>query len=106
MNLPDFLTADELGYVHLTGHRIGLVDVVYFYKQGDSAEMLHLRFPTLPLFLVHKVLGFYLENEKEVEEYYARERAEEERLRAAAPHGPTLEELRERLAKKQQAQGA
>src|SRR5947209_697623 len=66
MNLPDFLTEDAYGHIHVTGHRIGLNDVVYFYNDGQSPEMLHEQFPTLSLALIHKVIAFYLENQAEV----------------------------------------
>jgi hypothetical protein len=36
---------------------------VFFYRQGDS-EMLHARFPTIALALVHKVIAFYLETRR------------------------------------------
>ena len=65
MTLPEFLTQDKDGYIHLTGHRIGLVDLVHFYQHGDSAEMLAARFPTVPLPIHHKVIAFYLENQSE-----------------------------------------
>jgi uncharacterized protein (DUF433 family) len=105
--LPDFLRDDGYGYVLLSGHRIGLVDVVYFYNQGYSAEMLVAMFPTIPLSLVHKVIAFYLENQAPVDQYVENHRLEMERQRAsAAGKGPTLAELRERLRKRQQAKAS
>ena len=71
MTLPDFLTQDKYGYVHVTGRRVGLVDLVLFYRQGDSPEMLHARFPTIALPVVHKIIAFYLENQVAVDEYCA-----------------------------------
>jgi uncharacterized protein (DUF433 family) len=47
---------------------VGLVDIVFFYRQGDSPEMLHARFPTIALSLVHKVIAFYLENQAAVDD--------------------------------------
>lgn len=69
MNLPDFLTQLPDGEIRMTGHRIGLYHLVGRYNEGESAEMLASRYPTLPLWLVHKVLAFYLENESEVDAY-------------------------------------
>jgi uncharacterized protein (DUF433 family) len=97
MNLPDFITRDDDGFVHLNGHRIGLHHIVAFYNEGFSAEMLLCQFPTLSLALIHKVLGFYLENQSEVDAYVAAEERAIEHLRATTPHGPSLQELRRRL---------
>jgi uncharacterized protein (DUF433 family) len=101
MDLPGFLTADDDGQVHCTGHRIGLVDIVYYFNEGYSAEMIVGQFPTLPLALVYKVIGFYLENRQEVDGYVAREQQQVEQQRRTAGGGPSLNELRRRLAKMQ-----
>jgi uncharacterized protein (DUF433 family) len=97
MNLPEFLVDHPDGEIRLTGHRIGLYHVVYFYNEGFSPEMLVGQFPTLPLALVHKVIAFYLENQAEVDAYVARHEAECERLRANAPASSGLVQLRQRL---------
>jgi uncharacterized protein (DUF433 family) len=96
MNLPDFLTRHEKGEIRVSGHRIDLFHLVSSYNHGYSAEMLLGQFPTLNLASIHQVIGFYLENRAEVDAYVARCEAEIERLRAAAPPAPTLEELKAR----------
>jgi hypothetical protein len=106
MNLPEFLTQDDHGYIHLLGQRVGLNDLVHFYLEGDSAEMLQLRFPTVPLPLVHKVIAFYLENQEVADTYCQQQAAEVARQRAAAPSGPSLEELRRRREARRLTQGA
>ncbi len=103
MILPDFLIQDAHGYIHLAGHRIGLQDVAYYYNEGCSAEELCEVFPTLPLAVVHKVVAFYLENAAAVDAYTAACETEMERQRAAAARGPSLVEMRRRLAAKQAA---
>jgi uncharacterized protein (DUF433 family) len=69
MNLPDFLTRLPDGEIRVTGHRIGLYHLVLRYNEGESAEMLACRYPTLPLWLVHKVVAFYLQNRSDVDAY-------------------------------------
>jgi hypothetical protein len=76
MTLPDFLTQDDGGYIHVTGHRVGLGDIIFFYRQGDSPEMLHARFPTVGLPLFYKIIAYCLENEPAVDEYCSRQAAE------------------------------
>ena len=89
---------DADGFIDLRGHRIGIQHLVHFYGEGYSPEMLAEEFPTLSLALIHKTLGFYLENQAEVDGYVARCREEIERQASAAPEGPGLAELRRRLA--------
>jgi len=96
MELPDFLVRDKFGFIRLVGHRIGLDDVVCHLNEGQSPEGVRKEFPTLPLQLIRQVAAFYQQNKAEVDAYVETERAETERLRAAAPRGPDLAELRRR----------
>ena len=100
MQIPDFITLDADGQIRLTGHRVGIQDIAFFYNEGYSAEMLLCQFPTLSLALIHKTLGFYLDQRAEIDAYVAACNGETESHRAAARHGPSLIELRERLATK------
>jgi uncharacterized protein (DUF433 family) len=103
MTLPEFLTQDAYGHIHVAGRRIGLQDLVHYYNEGHSAEALLDMFPTLTLALIHKLIAFYLDHRVEVDGYAARSDAEMAQQRSAAPHGPDLAELRRRLAGKQAA---
>ncbi len=106
MIVPDFLSVDEFGHVRCAEHRIGLEDIVYYFNEGYSPEMIVGVFPTLPLSLVYKVIGFYLENRAEVDAYAENEREHVEQHRRLAAHGPRLDELRHRLEKIQRAEAS
>jgi len=97
MKLPDFLQQDRDGYIHVAGHRIGIEDIVFCYNDDLSPEMLAAQYPTLTLALIHKALGFYLENRKEIDAYVSDSVRACEEQRSAAPTGPTLDEMRDRL---------
>jgi uncharacterized protein (DUF433 family) len=71
VQLPEFLTQAPDSEIRLTGHRLGLYHLVQHYNEGESAEMLATRYPSVPLALVHKVLAYYLENQLEVDAYVA-----------------------------------
>src|SRR5437899_1309275 len=101
MNLADFLLQDADDFIHFTGHRVGLHQLVHYYNAGYSAEMLACQYPTLPLPLIHKAIAFYLENRDDVDAYAAACTADEQRQRAQPSNGPTLDELRKRLAERQ-----
>jgi uncharacterized protein (DUF433 family) len=96
MRLPDFLTQDADGEIHMTGHRIGIYTVVRVYKEGYSAEQIAEEFPSLPLDLIQKALAFYHENLAEVDAYVDAYRAELLRQEAAPRKGPSLDELKQR----------
>ena len=107
MELPSFLQYEPgTDFIRLAGHRIGLTHVVRLYAKGNSAELIVANFPSLPLALVYKVLGFYLDNQSEVDAYVAADEAELARQEAEGRlirRAPTLAELRQRLAVKRAA---
>lgn len=97
MRLPDFLQADDGGFITLKGHRVGLHHVVRAYNDGHSAEGIQTHFPTLALALIHKVIAHYLENQGEVDRYVSEQDAALEAQRAASKPVPNIVQLRERL---------
>jgi uncharacterized protein (DUF433 family) len=97
MNLPDFICRDPDGYIHLADHRVGLHHIIALYNEGYSPEMLLGEFPTLSLALIHKSLGFYLENLAEMDAYVAAEQQAIEDQRVTTSRGPSLQELRRRM---------
>jgi len=103
LTLPDFLQRDEFGGIRLTGHRIALYHLIWHYNQGFSAEMLLGQFPTLPLSLIHKTIGYYLENQAAVDDYL---RVVETKIEQQRASGTTLnvDELRTRFDQLQTAE--
>jgi uncharacterized protein (DUF433 family) len=69
--LPEFLIKTPDGEILVAGHRIGLFHLVEHYNEGESAEMLASRYPTLTLSLVHRIIAFYLDHQAEVDAYAA-----------------------------------
>src|SRR4051812_31178488 len=100
MNLPDFLIDHSDGEIRLTGHRISLYDVAKRYQQGYSPEMIHEEFPTISLALIHKVIAFCLENQKEVDAYVSAYRAELMEQEAAHVPSAAAERIRQKLRSK------
>lgn len=104
MTLPDFLTQEPQGYIHFTGHRIGLHHLLRLYNDGYSPEMLLDYFPTLSLPVIHKAIAFYLENQEEVDRYTAAQQELFGQQVADAPRGPGIDELRRRMQIMRRAQ--
>lgn len=100
--LPPFLTRWPDGEVVVTGTRVLLFDIVYYYKEYESAESLGVRFTTVPLATVHKVIAFYLENRATVDEFVAEYQAALDRNYEAG-RKLDLNKLRDRLAQKSKA---
>lgn len=96
MQLPNFLT-ERCGEITFVGHRIGLEHLVDAYNEGDSAEMLASRYPTLSLSLVHRAIAFYLDNQVEVDAYVTHCAQDIARDRARGKQ-VDLSSLRQRLA--------
>jgi len=105
MTLPDFLTDAGDGEINLTGHRIGLYHLIREYNEGDCAEMLACRYPSLPLSLIYKVIAFYLENQREVDEYIAAYAADVDEQFRTGRH-VDLDQLRKRLALRERSNGS
>src|SRR5438105_15744654 len=104
MTLPEFLVEASDGEIRVTGHRIGLVNLLHYYNEGYSPEMVVGQYPTLPLALVHKVIAFYLENQSEVDKYVATSMGELARQRASSQRSIDWEALRLRLEAERRAQ--
>ena len=100
MNLPDFLIDHSDGEIRFTGHRISLYDVANCYQKGYSPEMIREEFPTIPLALIHKVIAFCLENQKEVDAYVSAYRAELIEQEAAHVPSAAAERIRQSIAAK------
>lgn len=93
--LPDFLEhADD--DVRVAGHRITLYHVLSEYNQGESPEGITLRFPTLKLSTVHKIIAFYLDHQPAIDDYlrhYASDLQEQEARTPAISKAELLRRL-------------
>jgi hypothetical protein len=96
MNLPDFLTRDPEGEIHLTGRRIGLYSIVRCRNESYSAERIAEEFDLPSVEVVRHVLAFAEENRTEVDAYVEAYRQELDRQAATLRQGPSAEELRRR----------
>ena len=106
MKVPYFLEEDEFGYISIKGTRVGLNHLVNYYNEGNTLEYLAVLFPTVCLADIEIVITFYEEHKHEVDAYIKEEEAECEKLRAAAPKGPTLADLTARLEAKRRAKAS
>jgi uncharacterized protein (DUF433 family) len=96
------LSADEAGVLRIAGTRVSLDSVLHAFNEGATPEEIAQDFSTLNLAAVYAVVGYYLQNRAEVEDYLAQRKVEREQIKNEVetrfnPHG-----LRERLLARKQ----
>ena len=76
----------------IAGHRIAVIDVAVWTKQGMTPEQIAAEFP-LTLAQIHSALAYYYDHQEELDTQLAED---EERLAAyaAQDHSPIMEQLR------------
>ena len=102
------MRADEHGTIRVGGTRVTLESIIADYHRGATPEVIAHDFPVLKAADVYYVVGYYLENQAQVDAYIDQQRQEGERIRREweAEHPPkfTKAELLLRLeAKRKQA---
>jgi uncharacterized protein (DUF433 family) len=100
MTLPDCLHRGPSGEIRFVGSRIDLYFVIESYEQGCPAEAIALRYDSLRLADIKKVIEFYHDNQAEVDAYVRDVEAEIAHLEATTPR-VDIAVLRERLARRQ-----
>ena len=112
MQLEDYFDFEKFETAHgpverirIKGHRIAIENVIEFFKQGVSAELIAKdHYPTLNLEKVYATLTYYLHNQAEVDEYIRRgERIEEALYQDYLKREPDAVTQRLRALKAQQA---
>lgn len=96
------LSADEAGVLRVAGTRVSLDSVVHAFDEGATPEEIAQDFPTLALADIYSVIGYYLQNRAEVEEYLEQRRVQREDLKAEIESRFNPQGLRERLLARKQ----
>jgi uncharacterized protein (DUF433 family) len=66
------LTLDADGVVRVGGTRVTLDTLIEAFLQGATAEEIAYQYPSLTLPDIYSVIGYYLQQRSEVEEYLCR----------------------------------
>lgn len=96
------LSADEAGVLRVAGTRVSLDSVVYAFDEGATPEEIAQDFPSLELATIYSVIGYYLQNRAEVEEYLEQRKAQRDELKAEVESRFNPQGLRERLSARKQ----
>jgi uncharacterized protein (DUF433 family) len=76
------IETDADGVIRIAGTRVTLDTLVAAFNEGATAEEIVQQYPSLKLGDVYAVIGYYLHNHAEVEQYLERRREEALRVRA------------------------
>jgi uncharacterized protein (DUF433 family) len=91
------LRRDSHGVIRVGGTRVTLESVLAAYREGESAEGILERFPSLDLAGIHATLAWYLGHLDEAESYLERSRVEGDANRARAERRAPASRLLARL---------
>jgi uncharacterized protein (DUF433 family) len=72
---------DQAGVLRVGDTRVSLDSVIYAFQDGATPEEIVQQFTALDLADVYSVIGYYLQNTAEVQEYLQRRTAERAELR-------------------------
>ena len=75
------LSMDQSAVLRVGDTRVSLDSVIYAFQDGATPEEIVQQFTTLGLANVYSVIGYYLQNRAEVEEYLKRRTAERAELK-------------------------
>ena len=98
------LKTDSEGVVRIGETRVTLDSVVGAFNNGSTSEEIVLQFPTLDLADVYAVIGFYLKNQSEIEQYLAHQDAEAANTRQKIETKFPPTGLRQRLLQRRSSQ--
>lgn len=96
------LAMDEAGVLRVIGTRVPLDSVIHAFEQGATPEEIAQDFPTLDLAAIYSVLGYYLQNRAEVEQYLEQRKVQREELKRETEARFDPRGLRERLLARKQ----
>ena len=96
------LHEDARGAVRVIGSRITLDTIVGCLKMGDTAEDIQDGFPSLSLAQINAVIGWYLTNRAEVDEYIREGEVAAEKLRQEIESRPESIAFNERFRRRRE----
>jgi uncharacterized protein (DUF433 family) len=75
------MQSDSQGVILVSGTRVTLDTIIACHHQGDTPEMIHEGFPTVPLTDIYAVIAYYLAHTAEIDAYLKQREEESARIR-------------------------
>lgn len=100
---PVPLRTDDAGVLRIGETRISLDSVITAFNTGSTAEEIVQQYDVLALADVYAVIGYYLENQDEIDSYLDARRTQRERLRQELETRYQPQGIRQRLLARRNA---
>ena len=94
---PPPLHATDEGVMRIIGTRVSLDTVIVAFQNGNTAEQIAYKYPSLNLADIYAVITYYLRHRQAVEAYLAQQRQETESIRQEVEERFSPVGVRERL---------
>ncbi len=72
MQLEDYFMFISEDDIRIEGHRIGIDNVLFYFLEGYTAEEIKAIYPDLSLEKIYATITYYLQNQKEIDDYLLR----------------------------------
>ncbi len=102
---PVPLKEDAGGVIRVQGTRVTLDTLVTAFNEGATAEEIVQQYPNLELADVYAVIGYYLRQREELDDYLKRSRARASEIRRENEKRYSPKGVRERLLARRAAKG-
>lgn len=97
---PIPMRADADGVIRIGTTRVTLDTLFAAYRDGATAEEIHLRYESVPLADVHAVIAYCLRHRDEIDVYLSDRRTEAIAVRERVESRQGVQAIRERLSKR------
>jgi len=91
------LEQDAEGTVRVLGTRVTLDTLMAAFNKGNTAEQIQDSFPSLSLAQVYGVIAWYIDNQKDAEEYFKARQTDADTMREEIESQPEYGEFRETI---------
>jgi uncharacterized protein (DUF433 family) len=105
VNTPVPLKTDVEGVVRVGNTRVPIDTVIAAFKEGATAEEIVSQYPSLSLADVYAVIGYYLQQQSEVEAYLGQRQKVATRMRQQNEARFNQQGIRKRLLARRRQQG-
>ena len=85
---------DDHGVIRVSGTRVTVKTIIGRYRAGDTPDLIHEGFPTVPISDVYAVIAYYLANREAVDRYIEESDTVAERVRLDIETNYTPEQQR------------
>jgi len=100
MQLEDYFLFLREDDIRIKGHRIGIDNVLFYFKEGYTPEEIRVIYPDLSLEKIYGTITYYLQNQAKIEAYLLRiknwqESHYQESLKYSSPQREKMKQIKQ-----------